>query len=63
MNWKIVADSSANLLAEAGAHRLCQLLHQRYPGCEPTVGLCGGTVQLLRGARRPAGGLRNLNEI
>ena len=42
MNWKIVADSSANLLAEAGAPRLCQLLHQRYPGCEPTVGLCGG---------------------
>ena len=37
-----MADSSANLLAEAGAHRLCQLLHQRYPGCEPTVELCGG---------------------
>ena len=37
-----MADSSANLLAEAGAHRLCQLLRQRYPGCEPTVGLCGG---------------------
>ena len=31
-----------DLLAEAGAHRLCQLLRQRYPGCEPTVGLCGG---------------------
>ena len=92
MNWKIVADSSANLLGirvvgqasdkggldplhkcrgearaletivnemtgrgyrggrvhidhcenEDGAHRLCQLLRQRYPGCEPTVGLCGG---------------------
>ena len=27
---------------EDGAHRLCQLLRQRYPGCEPTVGLCGG---------------------
>lgn len=25
-----------------GARRLCQMLQQRFPGCEPTVGLCGG---------------------
>lgn len=36
---RVHIDHSEN---EDGAHRLCQMLRRKFPGCEPTVGRCGG---------------------